>query len=313
MEFFLKFINPEAQQKINFSDKIIFLGSCFSDEISALAKQHGFNVIANPFGTLFHPLAIAQNILDSLADTVETNIIQNDDVYFDYSCSGKIFAMNEPELKDKVNGIRNHLKNEIMSSSYLFVTFGTAIGYHLNQTNQVVGNCHKQPARSFTKKLASIEQIVTIWKEVIQEIKRINPKINICFTVSPVRHVKEGLHENNLSKSTLLLAIDQLKNQDEINYFPSYELVIDILRDHRFFKEDLIHPNQQAIQFVWEKFMEVFLNSEIVEIAKKVKDIKNALQHRLQYPESKMALKFIDQLSERKSLLTNACSSICWE
>jgi hypothetical protein len=193
------------------------------------------------------------------------------------------------------------------------VTFGTAIGYHLNKTNLVVGNCHKQPARSFTKKLASIEQIVTIWKEVIQEIKRINPEINICFTVSPVRHVKEGLHENNLSKSTLLLAIDQLKNQNEINYFPSYELVIDILRDHRFFKEDLIHPNQQAIQFVWEKFMEVFLNSEIVEIANKVKDLKNALQHRLQYPESKMALKFRDQLSERKSLLTNEFSSICWE
>jgi hypothetical protein len=144
------------------------------------------------------------------------------------------------------------------------------------------------------------------------EIKRFNPKIQICFTVSPVRHIKDGLHENNLSKSTLLLAISQLQSASDLSYFPSFELVKDVLRDYRFFKEDLTHPNQQAIQFVWVQFMESFLTSEIKEIAIKVSELNLAKNHRIQYPESEMAKKFVFQLEESRTKLAKEYPEICW-
>lgn len=312
MEFQLNFKVPDLHPKISFSDKIIFLGSCFSDEMSLTAKQHGFQVVSNPFGTLFHPLALAQNILDSLHGNEEVNIAQNNDIYFDYNCSGKIYAMSESELKKKVVAIRNEFKNDLKHTSYLFVTFGTAYAYYLNENQQVVGNCHKQPAQSFTKQLSTIEEIVSSWNEVLEEIKRFNPKIQICFTVSPVRHIKDGLHENNLSKSILLLAINQLQSARNLSYFPSYELVNDVLRDYRFFKEDLTHPNQQSIQFVWTQFMESFLTVQLKETALKVNEIKSAANHRIQYPESEMAKKFIEHLEVRRTKLADEYPEICW-
>jgi len=313
VEFHLKFNIPEAIPKISFSEKLIFFGSCFSDEISLLAKQHGFQVVSNPFGTLFHPLALAQNILDALRGNEEVIIAQNNDVYLDYNCSGKVYAMSELELKEKVNSIRNEFKNDLKNASYLFVTFGTAFAYHLNETQQIVGNCHRQSAQSFTKRLTKIEEIVSKWNEVVSEIIRFNPKIQICFTVSPVRHLKDGLHQNNLSKSTLHLAINQLLSESNLTYFPSFELVNDVLRDYRFFKEDLTHPNQQAIQFVWQKFMSTFLTSEIQEIANKVSELKQAMNHRIQYLDSKMAQEFQMKIDERKELLKIENPSIFWD
>ena len=313
MEFHLKFNIPETIPKISFSDKLIFFGSCFSDEICLLAKQHGFQVVSNPFGTLFHPLALAQNILDALRGNEEVIIAQNNDVYLDYNCSGKVYAMSELELKEKVNSIRNEFKNDLKNASYLFVTFGTAFAYHLNETQQIVGNCHRQSAQSFTKRLTKIEEIVSKWNEVVSEIIRFNPKIQICFTVSPVRHLKDGLHQNNLSKSTLHLAINQLLSESNLTYFPSFELVNDVLRDYRFFKEDLTHPNQQAIQFVWQKFMSTFLTSEIQEIGNKVSELKQAMNHRIQYLDSKMAQEFQMKIDERKELLKIENPSIFWD
>jgi hypothetical protein len=313
VEFHLKFNIPEAIPKISFSDKLIFFGSCFSDEMSLLAKQHGFQVVSNPFGTLFHPLALAQNVLDALRGNEEVVIAQNNDVYLDYNCSGKVYAMSELELKEKVISIRNEFKNNLKNASYLFVTFGTAFAYHLNETQQVVGNCHKQPAQSFTKHLTKIQEIVSKWNEVVSEIIRFNPKIQICFTVSPVRHLKDGLHQNNLSKSTLHLAINQLLSESNLTYFPSYELVNDVLRDNRFFKEDLVHPNQQASSYVWGKFMETFLSSEMIKLAEKVCEIKISQNHKMLYPESKMAIKFLEQLEDRKRKLNDENEIICWD
>lgn len=313
MDFQLKFNIPESHFKITFSNRIVFLGSCFSDEMSLLATQHGFHVNANPFGTLFHPMAIAQNILDALYEKTEVNIVQSEDIYFDYSCSRKVYGIREFDIKEKVLSIRNELKKQLKHSNFLFITFGTAYAYHLKDNNQIVGNCHKQSSQTFNKKLSEINEILSKWNETIEAIKKINPEIQICFTISPVKHVKDGLHENNLSKSTLMLAINQLRDQNEISYFPAFELVNDVLRDYRFFKEDLVHPNQLAIQFVWEKFMETYLSSETLEVAKKVNEIKISMKHRIQFPESKMALKFLTQLAERKTKLENEQKNICWD
>jgi hypothetical protein len=313
VDFQLKFSIPEAEQKISFGERIIFIGSCFSDEMSLLASQHGFQVASNPFGTLFHPMAIAQNLLDSLLENEEISVVRNEDVYFDFGCSGKVYGMSETELTQKVLVLRQNLKNELKNASHLFITFGTAFGYYLNETNQLVGNCHKQPGQNFTKKLTEIDQIISVWNQVISEIIKLNTEIQICFTVSPVRHSKDGVHENNLSKSTLMLALRKLQSDNSISYFPVYELVIDILRDYRFFKEDLVHPNNQAIQFVWEKFMETFLTTDTNVIAKKVNEIKLGMSHRLQYSESKMVQLFQMSLNERKRSMSEAHFGICWD
>jgi hypothetical protein len=313
VDFQLNINIVESKQKISFGDKIIFLGSCFSDEMSILAKQHGFDVVSNPFGTLFHPLAIAQNLLFALHDNEKMNFVQNDDVYLDYSCSGKVYGMNDAELTQKVLSLRTNLKKDLKIATHLFITFGTSFGYHLKETNKIVGNCHKQPSQNFTKKLTEIDEIASVWKQVISEIIKINPEIQICFTVSPVRHIKDGLHENNLSKSILILAIQQLQSGHSISYFHAYELVNDILRDYRFFKEDLVHPNNQAIKFVWEKFMATYLTADTLVIAKNVNEIKLAMNHRLQYPESKMASEFKKQLKERKLSLEIKNLAINWD
>lgn len=313
MDFQLKINIPEADQKISFGSSLIFIGSCFSDEMSILAKQHGFHVLANPFGTLFHPLAIAQNLLNSLHDNEEINMVRNNDVYLDFGCSGKVYGMSEMELAEKVKSLRRNLKNELKKCSHLFITFGTAFGYQLNETNKIVGNCHKQPGQNFTKKLTNMDEILSVWVQVISEIIKLNPEIQICFTVSPVRHIKDGLHENNLSKSTLLLVINHLIAEKSVNYFPAFELVNDVLRDYRFFKEDLVHPNKQSIEFVWGKFMETFLTNENIAIAKKVNEIKLAMNHNLLYPESNMVLEFNKQLKERKMCLESKKLAINWE
>ena len=313
MNFQLKFSIPEAKQKISFGDRIIFLGSCFSDEMSLLAEKSGLHVLANPFGTIFHPLALAQNMLDVLRGNEDVNIVRNEDIFLDYNCSGKIYAMSERELKEKVLTLRKNFRNELKKATHLFVTFGTAFAYYLKETQKVVGNCHKQPLQLFEKKLTDVELIVSIWKEIIDELKCLNPEIQIYFTVSPVRHSKDGLHENNVSKSTLFLAINQLQADEEIRYFPAFELVNDVLRDHRFFKEDLVHPNIQAIQYVWEKFMETFLTVETIELAKKVAEIKLAMNHRLQYPESKMAKEFRRNLEEKTNSLSKEFPNIFWQ
>lgn len=313
MDFHVKINIPDSQRKITFSDKLIFLGSCFSDDMSILARQHGFHVLDNPFGTLFHPLAIGQNVLDSLNGNEEVQIIQNDDVYLDFNCSSKVFAMSEAELIEKVILIRSDFKNEIKNANYLYITLGTAFAYHIRETLRLVGNCHKQPSQLFIKSLTGIDEIVSFWSQVIKEIKQLNADIQICFTVSPVRHVKDGLHENNVSKSTLMLAINELqKNDNSLIYFPAFELINDVLRDYRFFKEDLVHPNQQAIKFVWRNFMKTFLSSEISILAEQVNHIKVSEKHRLHFPESKTAMKFIEQIEKQKSFLKEENLNIYW-
>jgi hypothetical protein len=312
VSFYLNFDIPKSIQKINFSDEILFLGSCFSDEISSIAKLHGFNVTANPFGTLFHPLAIARAISDALDEKVDLNLVQNNDVYFDYSCSGKIYGMSLREIQEKVLEMRNQLKHCIENARFLFITFGTSFAYHLNESNEIVGNCHKQPAQKFTKKLTEALEILIGWQQVVERIKQLNPELKISFTISPVRHIKDGLFENNVSKSNLFVAVNKLTAKSEINYFPSFELVNDVLRDHRFFKADLIHPNEQAVEFVWQRFQETFMDSETILIAKKVREIKIAEKHRLQFPESELAEKFHAQLLERKENLDKTVKGICW-
>lgn len=268
--------------------KIALIGSCFSDEMLNKLKYAGFNVKSNPFGTIFHPLSIAKFILDCFNEDYIERIIQQNDVFLSLDAGSKIYGLNVEEYKNKLKVIRNNSIEDIASSSHLFITFGTSWAYLFEQ--EIVGNCHKIPAHKFEKKISDVNEIVDEWKKVIQQLHHLNPGLNIVFTVSPVRHLKDGLIENSRSKARLILACEELSILPNCSYFPAYEMVIDELRDYQYFKEDLAHPNEKAINFVWKKLLCEFTSIETQQLCQEIEQLRKASAHKYIHPESKDAL-----------------------
>ncbi len=298
--FQLSFKIPSQETKINHKEKILFLGSCFSDEIAAKANFSGFNVLSNPFGTVFHPIALARFIKETLSSSFQKErIFQREDLFFSLDANSTIYGLNESEVTNKLKDLRIEWLHQLKSASHLFITFGTAWGYTHIEGEVLVANCHKLSSQQFEKRLTSTQEIVQCWMAVIKELKAINPQLTVCFTVSPVRHSKDGLIENNQSKALLIDAIRQLKESSNVEYFPSYEIVMDELRDYRFFKLDRVHPNEEAIDYVWQRFEATYCSVETIELSRKVKHLKLALSHKSLHPESNETLehkKRVEQL-----------------
>lgn len=310
--FSFTFPIPTHSSKIEIGQKILFIGSCFSDEIGNQAQFHGLNATANPFGTLFHPLAIGQALLDTLNDVSTCDTVQKDDVFFHWGSSGKIHGYSAEELVEKVQMERKLLKEKLALSSHLFVTFGTAKGYRLRSSNQLVANCHKQHPSQFEVEITNSSEIVAFWEPIVRQLKELNPQLSIVFTVSPVRHLKDGIVENNRSKAQLLLAVEQLTQLENCSYFPSYEIVMDELRDYRFFKNDFAHPNELAINYVWERFSAVYFSEESQKLLSRIKAIKTALAHKGLYEKS-IKLREHQRLTiEKQSQLNQEVKGIVW-
>jgi hypothetical protein len=310
--FSFTFPIPVHSTKIEIGQKIIFIGSCFSDEIGNQAHLHGLNATANPFGTLFHPLAIGQSLLDALKDVSSCDSIQNEDVFFHWVSAGKIHGYSADELTEKVVAKRKSLKDKLAIATHLFITFGTAKGYVLKATNQLVANCHKQHQSLFDVAVTSSAGIVAFWEPIIQKLKQFNPQLSIIFTVSPVRHLKDGIIENNRSKAQLLLAVEQLTQLENCSYFPSYEIVMDELRDYRFFKNDFAHPNELAIEYVWERFVNTYLTESTITSCNKIKAVKIGLNHKPLYDKSKKLHEHQQVILERKKQLDTDIKGINW-
>lgn len=277
--FRLHFPIQKQEKQLSFDRPVVFLGSCFSDEIGEKARLGGLNVISNPFGTLFHPLALAEVIEDSITDSLHFRPSQRDDVWMDWSAAAKLQSTTEEEIKETILGQRKLLKNKLLSASHLFVTFGTAFGYYLKSDGKLVANCHKQASSLFEKRLTPIEEMSEVWIELSAKLQGLNPNLNIVFTVSPVRHIKDGLVENNRSKARLHLLVEQLQSAGYL-YFPSYEIVNDELRDYRFFTNDNVHPNDLAIDYVWKRFLETFVQEDVITWINRVQKFHLALNHR---------------------------------
>jgi hypothetical protein len=288
-QFNLPFSFPASANKIEYGQRLVFLGSCFSDEMGAKAKYFGLDTFTNPFGTVFHPLAIARTLLDTIqppADFQE-RLVNREDLFFSWDAGGTVFGYSAVELNKKLESNRAQLKKNLENGGFLFITFGTAWGYREKQTNELVSNCHKFPGDSFIKELSSIEEIVFQWENVINLLKELNTNLKIVFTISPVRHSKDGLVENNQSKAILIEAVRRLVNENYASYFPSYEIVIDELRDYRFFKEDRVHPNDEAIADVWDRFSDSYFNEDTKRIMEEVRSYRLADDHRSLFSESK--------------------------
>jgi lysophospholipase L1-like esterase len=279
-DFFLRFDLPKTEYSINHSHKLTFLGSCFSDEMSKYAKGSGFDVVSNPYGTIYHPISIANNLSDALHEVTQFADFERDGFYYSWNCSTKINASSREELNHLLSEKNRKLLEHLSQPGFLFVTFGTAFIYRLKNENKYVANCHKQPGQFFLKELSNAAAIVETWKELLQKMQVKFPQLKVVFTVSPVRHIRDGIIENNRSKARLIQVVEELSSGENVAYFPSYEIVMDELRDYRFFQEDRIHPTLEATKYIWNRFSDMYFNEQTKKVVEDCLKVKKRLAHR---------------------------------
>jgi hypothetical protein len=303
--FRLNFPIEKADFSIEHGQQVMLIGSCFSDEIALKFKESGHLVAANPFGTIFHPLVIA-NFIKSLLDDSLTLIspVQREDVFLAWEANSIFHAYSESELLEKANQVKQEWKSALQDASILLITVGTAFGYYL-QTGELVGNCHKFPAANFEKRLSESNEIIIAFTEMIAVLNNVNPSLKIVFTVSPVRHIKDGLIANNQSKARLIEAIHALQNEVNVSYFPSYEIVVDELRDYRFYKTDRVHPTEEAVAYVWKRFSETYFSAATIALNEEVVQYHSMKNHKVLFPKSNASTKFLQSIENQQLQLMN--------
>jgi len=295
---------PPSQFKITHQSNILTIGSCFADVIGGLLKTSKFNVARNPLGITFNPVSIFNLLcnIDSLLN--EKNFIERDGSWYNYNFHSSFTADTKNELKYKLYNLLHTIQNNLLNHDVIIITLGTAWAYQTNDSGLIVANCHKVPAKHFTKNLLSVEQICSGFESFYDKITGLNPNVRIILTVSPVRHIKDTLPLNNVSKSVLRLA-SYLISENFLNviYFPSFEIVMDDLRDYRFYKEDMIHPNEVAEKYIWQKFTEAYMENRTRTTLDKIQEIITAIHHRPFNPGSTAYKQFLLQtLAKAKEL-----------
>ena len=308
MQFRTKITIPKSDNPIDYNSKIVSLGSCFAENMAEKLNYFKFQNTCNPFGIIFNPVSIEKIINKAISQelfTEEDILFHNErwhsfDVHSDWSNS------NKEELIANLNVILKSTHQQISEATHIIITYGTSWVYRNIESKLIVANCHKVPQKQFSKEILSIETIENSIKNTISLIQKVNPKAKIIFTVSPVRHLKDGFVENQQSKAHLIAAIHQILQSAA--YFPSYEIMMDELRDYRFYAEDMIHPNQVAIDFIWERFLETTISEESHSIIKEVETIQKGLQHRPFNPNSESHQQFLSKLQDKITKLVSQYS-----
>ncbi len=292
--------NANGLQLINYKNKITCIGSCFAENIGEKLKQHRFNTSINPLGITFNPLVIAKQI-DSCIKNENINHfnIATDGVYYNYLAHSKIIGKTEEELNQVISDQQKNMFAKLLNCNYLLLTWGSAHYYYNEQLNSPVANCHKQAQTLFNKQISTHTEIVNIWQGLVDEIKNLNPHLHVLISVSPVKYLKDGIIENNLSKSHLIIAAQTLAQQNDfVHYFPAYEIVTDILRDYMYYKADGVHPNEIAIDQVWETAKDILFDSETKTFANDAKELISLQNHIIQYEHTTSAknhIKIVEQ------------------
>lgn len=297
---------PQSAIKIDHNSKLITLGSCFSEHIGKKLANACFVVESNPFGVLFNPVSIRNSLVDLLDDKKYTqeDLFTNNSLWNSFSHSTLFSSVDQDICLQNINTRLDVAAAILKEADFILITFGTAWVYELKEEGRVVANCHKLPAEKFIRRRLSVEDIVNDYSDLLNKIKAINPKTEVIFTVSPVRHWKDGAHENNISKGILHLAIDNLIKQfDFLHYFPAYEILLDELRDYRYYAEDMLHPSEQAVKYIWERFSSIYFTGETININKQLDKFRNMLNHRVINQDSKESLSFKQKVEEEKSAL----------
>lgn len=284
MKFRTEVTVPEFPFKIGYNDRILFLGSCFADNIGGFFEKNGFNVSVNPFGTLFNPSSIAAALKmardNSLFD--DKYIICHNGLWHSFAHHGKFSCTEKDELCEVIKKQLELAHNFLKNCNFLFITFGTSFVYRYKKENFIVANCHKIPSAEFSKELLSVDGIVKEYDSLFQDIKKENPDLKIIFTVSPVRHLGDGFRENQVSKSILHISVNELIKKDNF-YFPACEIFQDDLRDYRFYANDLCHPSEAGIRYLEEKIIEAFFTEETEIRRKEIEKANKAAAHKPLY------------------------------
>lgn len=305
-------ITPLADT-IVYSDGLLFLGSCFADEVGGLCKGLGFNAQINPFGTLYNPFSVVNSInrLQSGKPFTHDEVIEVGEGYrCTFSHNTDFWSPSENALIEKVNTHLAEAHKHFLQTKWVIVSLGTSWVFRNKSSGEVVSNCHKLPAKFFDRIFLCTQPTV----EVLTNLLKPFPDKQFIFTVSPLRHLKDGLHENQLSKASLLLAVDQVcKDFDNAYYFPAYEILMDELRDYRFYKEDMIHPTDQAVKYIFDKFVKFAVNPSEYPAMSAAKELKQMLQHKPLFPESEAFQKFEAMKKQKSAELIKWFPEVKWE
>ncbi|RKF04245.1 GSCFA family protein [Tenacibaculum lutimaris] len=303
---------PLKKQKhhlINYNSKLLLLGSCFSENIGNKLSYYKFQSEQNPFGILFHPKAIETFITKTTNKEkyTENDVFFHNERWHSFDAHSVLSSSSKEELLTSLNNNITSAFQQLKSASHVIITLGTAWVYREIATDIIVANCHKIPQKKFLKELLTVEEVSESLEAINSLIKSINPETTIIYTLSPIRHIKDGFVENQRSKAHLLSAIHQTNEpRNNTHYFPSYEIMMDELRDYRFYAEDMIHPNQTAINYIWEKFSEVWFSEEAIETMKEVETIQKGFAHKPFNPNSEAHLLFLKKLQQKKETLLQA-------
>lgn len=302
-------LKPEQHNQIDYYSKLLLLGSCFVENIGSKLNYFKFQNTINPFGILFHPIAIQELITNAVNEKtyIENDIFFHNEQWHCFDGHSQLSTTTKDKLLESLNRGIEILNKQITQSTHIIITLGTAWVYRHVETDRLVANCHKVPQKQFLKELLSVDMITESLESIIALIKTVNSNASVLFTVSPIRHLKDGFLENTQSKSHLLAAIHQVvAPRKQQYYFPSYEIMMDELRDYRFYKDDMIHPNQTAINYIWEKFQNVWISESSKETMQKVDDIQKGLAHKTFNPNSESHKLFLQQLDIKQSLINKA-------
>ena len=296
----------KATESITYYTSIVSLGSCFAVNMAQKFAYYKFPITVNPFGVLFHPLAIEnilQHTIENSRYTAEDFFLHNELWHsFDFHSD-----MSQSSLKEAIqlaNSQQIQLQQALQEASFCFITLGTAWVYIYNSIDTIVANCHKLPAQHFSKRLLSREEITESLSHIITLLKQFNPLITVVFTISPIRHIKDGFFENQVSKSQLFAALYPLITDNKSLYFPAYELLLDELRDYRFYANDMVHPSEMAINYIWKRLVATYIETATQADMKQVDSIQKGLSHRPFNPETESHQQFLAQLQQKMEAFT---------
>ena len=284
-------------EEIKYSDHVLLMGSCFAENVGGLLLENKFSCDVNPFGILYNPLSIAKALRQMLDGKVYTmdDLFDSGGQWHSWMHHSSFSSTDADECLNRINSRLEKATSALPRTSWLIMTWGTAFVYE--KDSEVVGNCHKQPDRLFTRRLLDVDTICGEWNDTLREAKQRFPGLKVMLSVSPIRHLKDGLHGNQISKSVLLLAIDRLcRELDFCHYFPSYEIVMDELRDYRFYAEDMLHPSPLAVKYIWECFCSTYMSKDTQRVMKEWADIQKGLAHRPFNPDSDTYRRFLSQI-----------------
>ncbi|MGV9004811.1 GSCFA domain-containing protein [Flavobacterium sp.] len=304
----------KSQNPIHYKSQLLLMGSCFAENMGMKFEYFKFKNSINPFGIIFNPVSIEkllERVVSKKFFTAEDIFLYND-LWHCYEVHSGLSNPNKEAFLSQLNNLIEKTHSQIPTVTHCQITYGTSWIYRNIESNEIVANCHKVPQKQFTKELLSIEMIEKSVTNTVDLIQKINPNCRFIFTVSPVRHSKDGFVENTVSKAHLISALQQAINhkQRAINYFPSFEIMMDELRDYRFYAEDMLHPNRTAIDYIWERFSEGFIKETAFEIMQEVDSIQKSILHRPFNSSSPSHLKFLTQLTNKIQSLQNKCPSI---